>query len=93
MFTTALGQLSYFDILDGEKDLFSQLMYGVYVLIMAFLLINMFIAVVMDTYEEVTDDDTMYTYDRELVDHIWNKVMDVWHKTTSIGGWFAVCSG
>ena len=85
MFTTALGQLSYNDILDGQKDWFSQLMYGLYVLVMASVLINVFIALVMDTYEEITGDDTKYTYDKELVDHIWNKFINFWNKATSMG--------
>ena len=85
MFTSALGQLSYNDILDGQKDWFSQLMYGLYVLVMASVLINMFIALVMDTYEEITGDDTKYTYDKELVDHIWNKFINFWNKATSMG--------
>ena len=85
MFTTALGQLSYYDILSGQKDWFSQLMFGLYVLVMATLLINMFIALVMDTYEEITGDDTKYNYDKELVDHIWKKFINLWNKTTSIG--------
>ena len=83
MLTTDLGQLSYYEMLDGEKDWFSQVIYGCYVLVMSFLLINMFVALVMDTYEEITADDTKYTYDRELVDHIWNKFINFWHKTTS----------
>ena len=91
MLTTALGQMSYNDVLDGQKDWFSQLMFGVYVLIMASLLINMFIALVMDTYEEITGDETKYTYDKELVDHIWNKFINFWNKTTSIG-WYNIIS-
>ena len=85
MFTTALGQISYYNLLDGQSDSLSRFMFGLYMLVMGFLLINMFVAIVIDTYEEITDDETKYSYDKELVDHVWNKFMDIWNKATSIG--------
>ena len=85
MFTTALGQISYYDLLDGQSDSLSRFMFGLYMFVMGFLLINMFVAIVIDTYEEITDDEAKYNYDKELVDHIWTKFMDFWNKATSIG--------
>ena len=85
MFTTALGQLSYYNLLDGQSDFLSRFMFGLYMIVMGFLLINMFVAIVIDTYENIIDDETKYSYDKELVDHIWNKFMDVWNKATSKG--------
>ena len=85
MFTTALGQLSYYNLLDGQSDFLSRFMFGLYMLFMGFLLINMFVAILIDAYEEITNDDTKYTYDKELVDHIWNKFMNFWNKATSLG--------
>ena len=85
MFTTALGQLSYYNLLDGQSDFLSRFMFGLYMIVMGFLLLNMFVAIVIDTYENIIDDETKYSYDKELVDHIWNKFMDVWNKATSKG--------
>ena len=85
MFTTALGQLKYYNMLGGQNDSPSRFMFGLYMLVMGFLLINMFVAIVIDAYENITGDATKYSYDQELVDHIWNKFMDFWIKATSIG--------
>ena len=85
MFTTALGQLSYYNMLGGQSDSLSRFMFGLYMVVMGFLLINMFVAIVIDTYENIIDDETKYSHDKELVDHIWNKLMDFWNKASSIG--------
>ena len=60
-------------------------MFIVYMFAMAFLLINMFIAVINDAYQEVSKDETKYSYDKEMVDHIWNKLMNIWNKIVSTG--------
>ena len=89
LFTASLGQLSYGDLFDGQSDVISRLMYGIYMIVMIFLMINMFVAVIMDNYSDVCGDDSQYYYDQEIVDYAWGLLTRVMNSMFKSNGVFS----
>ncbi|CAH1800511.1 unnamed protein product, partial [Owenia fusiformis] len=72
LFTMGLGH-SKFNSLFTESTLLNRLFFAVFTTFTLYVVFNMLMAIIIDAFNEVREDESSYSYDKELVEHIMKK--------------------
>ena len=83
LFSMSLGMLHFRDTFGHMQDNFlSKIFFLSFVVLVIFVAMNILMAIINDAYATVVQE-CAYTYDRELVNHIWRKMRKWWR---ALGG-------
>ena len=73
LFSYALGKSEYYDMFNATDSSFlftPRAFYTSFMLLVMVVMMNLFISLLDESFARVSDDDTLYSYDKELIDHI-----------------------
>ena len=76
LFVYALGKSEYyhmFTAMDSHYLFSPRAFYTSFMLLVMIVMMNLFISLLDESFARVSDDDTLYSYDKELIDHISNR--------------------
>lgn len=84
LFLYMLGILNYTDSFEDEEA-FAIIFFTLFVVITKYLIANIFVAVLNVTLYEVTTNDEMQDYDKELTHHLWYRLRNLWSSVKKNG--------
>ncbi len=82
LFGVLLGIVKYSTSFTIDS-LAGRFIFGSYLMVSNMLLLNMFLAVIGESFAAVTSDELQQIYDRELNEHFWFRLSAWWYSTFS----------
>lgn len=81
LFEMTVGGISHKSTFTNANSFASRLYFLSFNCLMAFIFMNLFITMISETYAFINKHKDTYSYDKELVDFMWNKFKDLWDTT------------
>ena len=79
LMSTMLGKMSK-DLVSFENNTMGMLFFISYVIVVTFILVDMFITIMNDTYEYVQAHPDLSPYDEDLADHMSMRIKSLWRS-------------
>ena len=86
LFVYALGKSEYYHMFTATDNYFlfsPKAFYTSFMLLVMIVMMNLFISLLDESFARVSDDDTLYSYDKELIDHVTKRFAAVLKKITN----------